>query len=247
MRETSKVMEHPVETGVVLSDHHIINPVEIDLPLMVPAIYYAAIYQQIKADFLAATELSVKTPVNVYGSMIIADMPHEESPEHFNAIIIGLRLKQVLFEVPGSTQPLPANYSPAEPGDQNTVQSGLQSASTLGTQAAGRCDVAIASYARLSGKDSEYVPVAHPILPNQEFQAILDGNSWDFTIRSTNGVMSITLVLNGSTVIENIAVRGRVVRHPFASTRNPATSCSSPPITSCPTIPSSVPRRASST
>jgi hypothetical protein len=135
VRETSKVMEHPVETGVVLSDHHIINPVEIDLPLIVPAIYYAAIYQQIKADFLAATELSVKTPVNVYGSMIIADMPHEESPEHFNAIIIGLHLKQVLFEVPGSTQPLPANYSPADAANQNTVQSGLQSASALGTQA----------------------------------------------------------------------------------------------------------------
>ena len=151
VRETSKVMDHPVETGVVLSDHHIINPVEIELPLIVPAIYYAATYQQIKADFLAATELSVKTPVNVYGSMIIADMPHEESPEHFNAIIIGLRLKQVLFEVPGSTQPLPANYSPADPANQNTVQSGLQSASALGTQALTGA-TSIVSYARLIGK-----------------------------------------------------------------------------------------------
>ncbi len=146
VRETSKVMDHPVETGVVLSDHHIINPVEIDLPLMVPAVYYAAVYQQIKADFLAATELSVKTPVNVYGSMIIADMPHEESPEHFNAIIIGLRLKQVLFEVPGSTQPLPANYSPAAAPDQNTVQSGLQSAAALGKQVLAGA-TSLASYA----------------------------------------------------------------------------------------------------
>ncbi len=41
-------------------------------------------------------------------------------------------------------------------------------------------------------------------LPNQEFQAVLDGNAWDFTIRSTNGVMSMTFVLNGAVVIENI-------------------------------------------
>ncbi len=41
-------------------------------------------------------------------------------------------------------------------------------------------------------------------LPNQEFQAVLDGNAWDFTIRSTNGVMSMTLLLNGATVIENM-------------------------------------------
>jgi hypothetical protein len=40
-------------------------------------------------------------------------------------------------------------------------------------------------------------------LPNQEFQALLDGNSWDFTIRTTNGVASMTLALNGNTVVEN--------------------------------------------
>ena len=40
-------------------------------------------------------------------------------------------------------------------------------------------------------------------LPNQEFQAVLDGNSWDFTIRSTEGVMSMTLALNGGAVIQN--------------------------------------------
>jgi hypothetical protein len=40
-------------------------------------------------------------------------------------------------------------------------------------------------------------------LPNQQFQAVLDGNAWDFALRSTNGVMSATLVLNGATVVEN--------------------------------------------
>jgi hypothetical protein len=40
-------------------------------------------------------------------------------------------------------------------------------------------------------------------LPNQQFQAVLDGNAWDFTLRSTNGVMSATLALNGTTVVEN--------------------------------------------
>ncbi|OWK42202.1 hypothetical protein [Fimbriiglobus ruber] len=40
-------------------------------------------------------------------------------------------------------------------------------------------------------------------LPNQQFQAVLDGTAWDFTLRSTNGVMSATLASNGSTVVEN--------------------------------------------
>lgn len=126
LRETSRVMEHPAETGVVLADHHVINPVEIEIPLMIPAQSYAQTYQQIKTDFLAATLLTVKTPVTVYENMIIADMPHEEDPEYFNAITLLLHLRQVIYFIPGAAQSLPANYSPAEPDNQDTVQNGLQ-------------------------------------------------------------------------------------------------------------------------
>lgn len=41
-------------------------------------------------------------------------------------------------------------------------------------------------------------------IPNQEFTIILDNNTWDFVIKSTNGVMSVSLTLNGVVVIENI-------------------------------------------
>lgn len=49
-------------------------------------------------------------------------------------------------------------------------------------------------------------------LPNQQFQAILDSNVWDITIRSTNGVMSVSLSLNNNIVIENArAVAGSFI------------------------------------
>lgn len=52
------------------------------------------------------------------------------------------------------------------------------------------------------------MPQTIPIqaLPNQELTVVLDGNTWDVTIRATNGVMSITLVLNGVIDIENLRV-----------------------------------------
>lgn len=131
LRETSKVMEHPAETGVTLADHHIINPVEIDIPLIISAQYYGPMYQQIKTAFLASTLLTVKTPVNVYTNMIIADMPHEEDPEHFNAISMSLRLRQIIYFIPGAPQALPANYSPADAANQNTVQGGVQQSTPL--------------------------------------------------------------------------------------------------------------------
>lgn len=45
-------------------------------------------------------------------------------------------------------------------------------------------------------------------LPNQSFSIPLDGNQWDFVIRSTNGTISVTLTLNGSIVIENMRAVG---------------------------------------
>ncbi len=46
-------------------------------------------------------------------------------------------------------------------------------------------------------------------VPNQESSVVLDNNNWDIAIRLTNGVMSVSLALNGSQVIENIrAVAG---------------------------------------
>jgi hypothetical protein len=170
IRETSKVMEHPVETGVILSDHHIINPVEIDIPLVVTsttpgtinsllslvgigsavAANYAATYSQIRQAFINATLLSVKTNVGVFSNMIIADMPHEEDPEMFDVITIALHLKQVIYIVPGSTSPQ-SNYAPLNPANSNSLASGLQQAATLGTKLLAGAS-GISTYASVAGK-----------------------------------------------------------------------------------------------
>ena len=168
IRETSRVMEHPVESGVVLADHHIINPIEIDLPLVVTssstgligtllgtlAQNYAATYAQIRQAFLNATPLAVKTRVGTYNDMIIADMPHEEDPEMFDVITIALHLKQVIYVVNGtnpatgvsggtlnSFQPLNSIYG-------NTAPSGLQQAASVAGSLL-TAGTAVASYANL--------------------------------------------------------------------------------------------------
>lgn len=127
--ETSKIMQHPVETGVVLSDHHIINPIRINLQLIVNSAYYAQDYQQMRTAFINATNLTVQTKTAVYPNMIIADMPHQETPDSYDSVVISLNLQEVLFVAPVtvSPAPAPANYSPENPDDSNTVQTGQQS------------------------------------------------------------------------------------------------------------------------
>ena len=41
-------------------------------------------------------------------------------------------------------------------------------------------------------------------VPNQDFSVVLDGNLWDVTVKATNGVMSVSLTLNGVAVIDNL-------------------------------------------
>jgi hypothetical protein len=51
------------------------------------------------------------------------------------------------------------------------------------------------------------IPVS--AVPNQRFSVVLDGNSWDVTVRATDGVTAVSLARNGVLVIENLrAVAG---------------------------------------
>ena len=130
VRESSQVMNYPVESGAILSDHHIINPVRIEIPLFIRAENYASTYQQIRGAFLNADSLAVQTRTGVYSNMIVEDMPHEEEPDIFNGIVLSLRLREVLLTVP-SVDRQPGNYSPVNPANENTLNRGYQVASEV--------------------------------------------------------------------------------------------------------------------
>ena len=122
VKETAKVMDHPLETGATITDHRIINPVEIELSMIVPSIAYQGIYDTIKQYFLNSTLLVVQTKSGVYTNQIIASLPHEENPETFSVLTMALTLKQVIF---ANTQSVQGVQSPR---NTNTVDRGAQQA-----------------------------------------------------------------------------------------------------------------------
>lgn len=97
VKEQSKLMEHPVESGIIITDHRIVLPVEIDLSLVLSARDYQTTYKQIRQYYLNATLLVIQTRSGVYENQIIQGMPHEEDPEQFNVLMLALSLKQVQF------------------------------------------------------------------------------------------------------------------------------------------------------
>lgn len=97
VKEQAKVMEHPLETGATITDHRIIQPIEIELSLVIPSTAYLGVYEQIKQLYLNATLLIVQTKSGVYANQLISSLPHEENPETFNVLTMALTLKQVIF------------------------------------------------------------------------------------------------------------------------------------------------------
>lgn len=97
VKEDSKQMEHPVETGATITDHRIILPTEIELSIIIPSRDYPDVYKAIKSYWLNATLLVVQTRTDVYPNQFIGSLPHEEDPALYNTITIALKLKQILF------------------------------------------------------------------------------------------------------------------------------------------------------
>lgn len=98
-RPTAELVEHPLETGTLVVDHIIYNPIQLDLFVMLSTEDYRAAYQKIRQVYFSAEgPLSVQTRADTFDNMYIQGIPHEERTEHYDAVSMTIRLKQVRVE-----------------------------------------------------------------------------------------------------------------------------------------------------
>ena len=128
VKEQSKLMEHPVETGAIITDHRIVLPVEIELTLILTSEAYQDVYKSIRQYYLNGTLLLIQTRSDIYSNQLISSMPHEEDPEQYNVIPLVLNLKEVRF--------VTAQYGviPKQPKNANTVKLGAQQGKPASTE-----------------------------------------------------------------------------------------------------------------
>lgn len=125
VKEEAKVMEHPVESGAVITDHRIILPVEIELSLILASEDYQSVYKAIRQYYFNATLLVIQTRAGIYENQLIRSLPHEEDPTMFNALAIALSLKQVQFVQ------AQFNVVPKAPANNAVVKRGVQRPTTV--------------------------------------------------------------------------------------------------------------------
>ena len=93
--DDSKMCEHPIESGAVITDHKIFNPVEIDIRLSLPNYIYDSVYEELRQIYEESPKLKIKTKVGWYDNMVLQALPHEEKPENFDRIVFDLHFKEV--------------------------------------------------------------------------------------------------------------------------------------------------------
>lgn len=129
VKEDSKLMEHPVETGATITDFSIILPVEIELSIIAAGVdEYRAVYGRIRQAFKNRDLFTVQTFTGLYQNQLIQAMPHEEDPALADAIAIALKLKEVqiveaqYLSLPASKVRNPANASTVDKGQQQPAE-----------------------------------------------------------------------------------------------------------------------------
>lgn len=146
VKENSKLMEHPIESGAIITDHRVIMPIEIDLSLILASSDYADVYKTIRQYFFNATLLIVQTRAGIYRNQLIEALPHEEDPNMYDALTIALSLKQVLY-VSAQYVSAPKNASNSKNQDR-----GVQQGSQAGAQQTSSASNIFESSKKAAGK-----------------------------------------------------------------------------------------------
>lgn len=116
--ERSSLLDHPIETGQLITDYSIVLPIEIEWPVIVERPYYRDTYQQIRNLYTSKELLTVQTNAASYPAMVIAEMPHEEKPETFDALPLVIKFRQIQLV------PDPSTYVPLDPASVDTQPTG---------------------------------------------------------------------------------------------------------------------------
>ncbi len=125
---TSKIMEHPLETGATITDHRVIMPLEIELSVFLTSRGnvqdYRSVYAQLNQAYQKADLLTIQTRTSSYRNMIIYEIPHSEDAEMFDAVAVAVKLREAKYVEPQYATLKPENV--ADKKQSSTVAKGEQ-------------------------------------------------------------------------------------------------------------------------
>jgi len=124
VREAKRATKFAVEDGTARSDHVVQELTEIQIDFVLNADTRNG-FESLRQAFLKNSLVIVQTKVRSYESMLITDLPHDETPELGMAINVPLRFQEWLAVAPEYGTLPPAKV--ANKNQSSTVNRGQQS------------------------------------------------------------------------------------------------------------------------
>lgn len=164
IKEMAKVMQHPIETGSVITDHEIFLPQEVEIDFLLTngggiagdvlsviqgnglTSGVQSLYQQIRTYYTSGILMTIHARSGTYNNMIIYDIAHKESAEMFDSLHVKVKFRQVQF--------VTAQYATLPPQDvvnqtdSSTQQIGEQNPVTATQDQAARAGIIIGNYSQ---------------------------------------------------------------------------------------------------
>lgn len=92
----SDLCDHPVETGSIITDNAIVQPITIKVQIAFPTAFYTRIYNEMIKYYQQKKYIMVQTKFAMYRNMVIQAMPYELKNESIDRPLIELTLRQVM-------------------------------------------------------------------------------------------------------------------------------------------------------
>lgn len=100
---TSDLCDHPTETGSVITDNAIINPISMKVQIAMPTGLYTRIYAQLVKYYQQKKFMLVQTKFAMYRNMVIQNMPYTLENATIDRPIVELTLRQIMEVMPQYT------------------------------------------------------------------------------------------------------------------------------------------------
>lgn len=109
VKESSKIMEHPLEIDVsngnqraqnYIADHSIVLPNEVSIRMAFPSMLYQSVYKEARDLFRQKTMLVVMTKANTYRRMVLTNFSHTEEPSTITRINFDFTFREIQGQYP---------------------------------------------------------------------------------------------------------------------------------------------------
>ena len=125
---TSDLCDHPVETGQVITDASVQNPITATVNIVMPTAFYTKIYEQVLDYYNNKKKIILLTKFGMYQNMVIKSMPYKLQHGDVDRPIISLTLRQIMEVEPtyeslnvGTTQISPQKSLSGEDTDMQII------------------------------------------------------------------------------------------------------------------------------